>query len=139
MSEHPTDKFEMSYSKQQQMCIDSDSVAVAVSIIGDLERELAAAEQKLEQARTYSGIEAYPCWLCTYENGKFIKYCEPHRQLAAAEAEAARLRAGLERLGSETALSYCGLVQLWRGEEKARLDFARQLLESPAEKGGDKT
>ena len=126
----------MSYSKQQQAYIDAapgnDSHHEALRIIGELEGKLAAAEQKLEQARTYSGIEAYPCWLCTYENGKFIKYCEPHRQLAAAEAEAARLRAGLERLGSCEGLILGGTVN---PEWKARIDFARQLLESPWEKG----
>jgi len=119
----------MSYSKQQKMCIDSDSVAVAVSIIGELERELAEVKQTLEECRTYKGIEAYPCWLCTYENGKFIKYCEPHRQLAAALTEVTRLRVGLGRLGSRDAFSYRGTVEMWRKEEKARIDFARQLLE----------
>jgi len=48
---------------------------------------LAAAARDLERARTYTGLEGWACPLCTYEAGKFIALCGPHRQLAEAEAE----------------------------------------------------
>jgi DNA-binding MarR family transcriptional regulator len=97
-----------------------------MSIIGELERQLTALRIEHEHAMQaiMHGGEDQP---------KLIM--ELRKQLAAAQAEVARLRAGLERLGNTSALSYCGLVQTWRGEEKARIDFARQLLQSPAEKG----
>jgi hypothetical protein len=56
-------------------------------------------------------------------------------KLAAAESEVARLRAGLKRVGSTDPLTELGYGENWREENEARIDFARQLLESPAEKG----
>jgi uncharacterized small protein (DUF1192 family) len=85
----------VTYSKQQQAYIDAapgnDSHHEALRIIGELEK-----------------------------------------QLAAAEAEVARLRAGLERLGSVEAFESWETIGL---ETRARFYFARQLLESPDEKG----
>lgn len=37
--------------------------------------------EALELARTYTGIEAQGCPLCTYKDGVFIAYCSLHRQL----------------------------------------------------------
>jgi len=36
---------------------------------------------QLHKAQHYIGIEIHACPLCIYENGKFIKRCEMHRQI----------------------------------------------------------
>jgi hypothetical protein len=51
-----------------------------------LSRCAEAAEAALTRAREYTGLEAWACPLCTYENGKYIKPCSLHAQLEAAEA-----------------------------------------------------
>ena len=51
-----------------------------------------AAEAALERARTYRGTEGWPCPLCEYKAGVFIKRCEMHRKLDEAEAEVERLK-----------------------------------------------
>ena len=44
-------------------------------------------EEILERARTYTGYEAYPCPLCTYENGVLKERCSMHKKIAELEAE----------------------------------------------------
>ncbi len=46
------------------------------------DKKIDELEERLEKARTYSGTEGWPCPLCTYENGKFIKHCQMHQQIA---------------------------------------------------------
>lgn len=58
----------------------------ALEIIAGLEEQLAECQQTIERARTYTGFEAYACPLCEYKEGKFVKYCQPHRQLAECES-----------------------------------------------------
>ena len=41
----------------------------------------------LERARTYRGIEGYPCPLCAYGDGKFIERCQMHKDLNSLRAE----------------------------------------------------
>lgn len=43
-------------------------------------------KNQIEKARNYIGIEEYPCPLCVYENGVFIRHCTPHQQLATSRA-----------------------------------------------------
>ena len=43
-------------------------------------------EESLELARNYKGIEARPCPLCEYKNGKFIKSCSMHSRINELEA-----------------------------------------------------
>lgn len=44
-------------------------------------------KNQLERAKNYIGVEAWPCPLCEYKDEKFIKYCEPHRQLEECRLE----------------------------------------------------
>jgi hypothetical protein len=41
----------------------------------------------LERARTYTGVEAQGCPLCTYVDGVFKKSCSFHREIAALELQ----------------------------------------------------
>jgi hypothetical protein len=43
--------------------------------------EISQLRQQIERAKTYKGVEGYPCPLCEYKDGIFIKYCELHRQI----------------------------------------------------------
>ena len=54
-----------------------------------------ALRKQLELARTYRGVEGYACPLCTYQDGVFLDYCEPHRQLDVAQNE---LKVAQERI-----------------------------------------
>ena len=43
--------------------------------------EIAKLEETLRFACEYTGFEGRPCPLCAYDNGVFVKHCEPHRQI----------------------------------------------------------
>jgi hypothetical protein len=43
-------------------------------------------EEQIERARSYKGIEAYPCPLCTYRDGIFIESCQMHKDMHELEA-----------------------------------------------------
>src|SRR3990167_7395713 len=45
------------------------------------EEQVTALKARLEKAKNYKGVEGWQCPLCEYENGVFIKNCEPHKQL----------------------------------------------------------
>jgi len=47
----------------------------------DQEAEIARLETQIKRAKTYIGIEAYPCPLCEYKEGKFISLCSLHEQI----------------------------------------------------------
>lgn len=47
-------------------------------VIG-LEQEVTQLRDRLEKARTYTGLEAYPCPLCTYDKGVFVEACQMHK------------------------------------------------------------
>ena len=49
-------------------------------------------EEILERARTYTGYEAYPCPLCTYENGVLKERCSMHKRIAELEALVEKLK-----------------------------------------------
>lgn len=49
--------------------------------------EIDRLKAELEKARTYTGFEGYPCPLCEYKDGVFIKNCEMHSQIAELKAE----------------------------------------------------
>jgi hypothetical protein len=41
--------------------------------------------EQIERARTYKGIEAYACPLCTYSDGIFIESCQVHKDMHELE------------------------------------------------------
>ena len=53
----------------------------------ELLTQIKELEESLELARNYKGIEARPCPLCEYKNGKFIKSCSMHSRIKELEAE----------------------------------------------------
>jgi len=46
--------------------------------VESLETELAYLKDQFEKARTYKGIEAYPCPLCIYKDGILQNACVYH-------------------------------------------------------------
>jgi len=48
--------------------------------------EITRLETQIKRAKTYIGIEAYPCPLCEYKEGKFISLCSLHEQIKTLEA-----------------------------------------------------
>ena len=81
------------------------------------EARIKELEESLELARNYKGIEARPCPLCEYKNGKFIKSCSMHSRIKELEEEQ-----------SERAADHMNLVeenhqlreQLARAEERLK-------------------
>jgi hypothetical protein len=67
--------------------------------------ELRRARSEIERARTYIGIEGYPCPLCHIENGKFLEPCEMHRHIDTldnrAEVDLAKCREVLRACADE--------------------------------------
>ena len=43
-------------------------------------------QTELDKARTYTRLEGYPCLLCTYKDGVFVKNCEMHSQIVELQA-----------------------------------------------------
>lgn len=87
-----------------EMPDDPDDDAIAMMLLTDdvdtLKRRVIETQQEnarlageLECARTYTGVEGYPCPLCTYEHGVFVAPCEMHQQIDALRAELAEVRA----------------------------------------------
>ncbi len=62
----------------------------------ELEAEMDIVRTALHRARDYKGSEAYPCPLCTYINGEFIKFCQIHQDMNDLEAERDRLKACID-------------------------------------------
>lgn len=52
-----------------------------------IKKDIDFFQQQLERAKTYTGLESYPCPLCTYENGKFIKFCALHQRINELESK----------------------------------------------------
>lgn len=73
------------------------------------ERDLLAAD--LERARTYTGLEAEGCPLCTYVEGVFKAQCSLHRQLDAAKLQNQELQGEVNRLIRNAKCAGCGHSQ----------------------------
>lgn len=54
--------------------------------LDNLIRENQELKEALERARTYTGLEAAGCPLCTYTEGVFVASCSFHRQIEAMHA-----------------------------------------------------
>lgn len=50
-------------------------------------KELEDLQLWFERARNYEGTEGWPCPLCEYRNGEFIKSCAMHRRITFLEKE----------------------------------------------------
>lgn len=55
------------------------------------------AVEAIERARTYTGLEAEGCPLCTYLDGVFTAACSFHRKLAALELQVGELQKERDR------------------------------------------
>lgn len=84
----------------------------------------------IERARTYTGVEGYPCPLCRYEDGVFIEPCEMHRQIDALAAEVERLRAERESDHIGMGMLY-GDINNLRRELAAALSWITQHAAQP--------
>lgn len=51
-----------------------------------------------QQARTYTGLEAHPCPLCTWMDGKMMDRCAMHRKTHSLELENDAYRKDAEKL-----------------------------------------
>lgn len=54
--------------------------------LDELTRENQELKEALERARTYTGMEAAGCPLCTYTEGVFVAFCSFHHQIEAMRA-----------------------------------------------------
>lgn len=50
-------------------------------------------QTKIRNAKNYRNIEGYPCPLCEYENGLFIRSCSMHQKIDELTEELARSEA----------------------------------------------
>ena len=50
----------------------------------------------IECAKTYTGVEGYPCPLCTYEYGVWIKDCAMHARIVELEADLSKAQREVE-------------------------------------------
>lgn len=64
--------------------------------LDSLKKENEMLKDQIEKAKNYIGIEGWPCPLCTYRHGKFIKRCALHKRIYELEAELACGLAGKE-------------------------------------------
>ena len=48
-------------------------------VVTESEKENKQLRADLDRARHYTGLEGYPCPLCTYKDGVFVESCEMHR------------------------------------------------------------
>jgi len=87
---------------------------------GELQRQLAVAnleigdlKDALERARTYTGLEAQGCPLCTYEEGVFKASCSFHQKLAAAELQSRELLMALDRTHDPGRCPYNSYGKCW--------------------------
>jgi len=73
----------------------------------DMLRQLIAElEDIIDRARNYSGIEAEPCPLCTYQDGVFLDYCEPHRENEQLKVKIIELQKELESVYAQDGVKY---------------------------------
>lgn len=66
------------------------------------------AVEAFELARTYTGLEAEGCPLCTYEDGVFTEPCSFHRKLQVMELENQELKNEVARLTRNDKCYDCG-------------------------------
>ena len=74
------------YYYRNERRINSPLERRADAAIVELEAKMADLKERLERARSYKGIEAYPCPLCTYRDGIFIESCQMHKDMHELEA-----------------------------------------------------
>lgn len=68
--------------------------------IKHLELQVSELKEDLEFARNYIGVEARPCPLCTYVEGKFISRCSMHGQLDESNRLNRDYKAALEGIAT---------------------------------------
>lgn len=60
-----------------------------------MEQLIASMRRDMKRAAGYKGVEAWPCPLCTYAlGGKFVAYCEMHRQIHELHSRIQELESG---------------------------------------------
>lgn len=62
---------------------------IALNDLHEAQKQIEWLEKQLERARTYKGIEGWPCPLCRFENGVFKESCEMHKQIDELERKCA--------------------------------------------------
>ena len=85
-------------------------------VVTESEKENKQLRADLDRARHYTGLEGYPCPLCTYKDGVFVESCEMHRQIDQLEAEPDKHRRDIKEWPYQT--------HLWA---KSKNDLIEQL------------
>lgn len=83
-------------------------------------------QSQIRNARNYRGIEGYPCPLCEYENGVWIRNCSMHQQIEDLREELEKAKAIIDSYEKSIYIGeteWTGLsgktwkVDLYQGEE----------------------
>lgn len=72
--------------------------AKLLSLYGSLEEEIIKSKARLEVAKFYTGLEGYPCPLCEYKNGEFIKPCSFHHQIAELSTQMENMKCIIKQM-----------------------------------------
>jgi hypothetical protein len=92
-----------------------------------LER-LDEAVRDLERARTFTGLEAEGCPLCTYKEGVFIAYCSLHRQLHEKELQVDAMRDVVDAACAyESFMGFDDLNSAYRNRREATDAFVKAV------------